>query len=290
MNVSECLAERGVQLAGLGNLLQNSAYEVMPLRSLPAVIPAIPAGARVDVTRSPTKPLVETIRAACLLAAARPDVRVVPHIAARVVEGRRELVEIGARLAAAGIDTVFVVAGDRTDRSRGYASGLELIEDLRAHVLGIRTIGVPGYPGGHPFIAEDVLRDQLFKKAQYANYITTQICFDVQRTMAWVAESRELGVALPVYIGIPGVLARLKLLRIAMQIGVGTSVRFLRKSAGAASSLLGGTNYVPLELIDGVWGCVKRHACDDVAGFHINTFNQVKETVAWLQRVDWSRR
>lgn len=290
MNVSECFAEYGALSGSVGGLWRNTAYEVMPLRSLAAAIPAIPTGAHVDVTRSPTKPLGETIRVACSLATTRPDLRVVPHIAARVVEGRRELVDIGARLAASGIDTVFVIAGDHTEHSGAYASGLRLIEDMREHVPSIRTIGIPGYPGGHPFIAEDALREHLVKKAKYANYITTQICFDVQRTMAWVSETHELGITLPVYVGIPGVLARLKLIRIAMQIGVGASVRFLRKGGGAVSNLLGAANYVPLDLVNGVCSYVQHHPCDSVVGFHINTFNQVKETIQWMRQIDWSKQ
>src|SRR5699024_11390835 len=53
--------------------------------------------------------------------------RAVPHLAARMVHGRPELTEIVDRLAEAGIDRVFVPAGDATPPAGGYAGALDLL-------------------------------------------------------------------------------------------------------------------------------------------------------------------
>ncbi len=262
--------------------LETSIFEIIPMHGMDAVVAALPTGVHVHVTRSPAQVLEKSLEAARDVARRRPDVTVVPHIAARCIRDRRHLADILQMLAQAGIHDAFVVSGDDTDRAAGYTDSLGVVRDMRELAPDFGSIGIPGYPDGHPFIADDVLARALRDKARYADFISTQICFSMPAIASWLYGVRAAGIDLPVYIGVPGVINRARLLRIAIRIGVGQSTRFLLSNRKIAGSLLGASTYRPDAIVEGL-----RHLPDldplNVAGFHLNTFNQVEATEAWRQ-------
>jgi len=184
------------------------------------------------------------------------------------------------RLHEAGLRDIFVVAGDHTDRPGAYDSGLALLRELQAMPVELDTIGVPAYPEGHPFLRDATLTQALQAKAPYATYMVTQLCFDGALLRRWLRQVRDGGLSLPVYIGIPGALDRRRLLGIVLRIGLGDSVRFVRKHSRLTGGLLGSSRYAPDDLLtqmsDG-FADPELH----IAGFHINTFNQVQATEEW---------
>ena len=77
---------------------------------------------------------------------------------------------------------------------------------------------------------------------------------------------------------------RKKLLQVSLKVGVGDSVRFLRKKTGLVGMLLKPGGYSPDELVERL----VPYAGDehyDIAGLHLYTFNQVEETEQWRQRM-----
>lgn len=262
--------------------LGASIFEIIPVRGMDAAVEALPRGVCVHITRSPAQGLVKLLDAARHVARRRPDLTVVPHIAARCVEDRRHLARILHALAGANINDAFVIAGDATNVAAGYTDGLSLIRDIRALAPDFGHIGIPGYPDGHPFIASDVLARALLGKARYADSISTQMCFNARTIAVWLWAVRTAGIELPVYVCVPGIFSRARLLKIAMHIGVGQSTRFLYKSRELAGKLLGSSIYRPDEFIDAICRELATERLD-VAGLHINTFNQVQATEAWRQ-------
>ena len=122
------------------------------------------------------------------------------------------------------------------------------------------------------------------RKAPYATYIVTQLCYDPDAVVSWIEEVRDRGVDLPVEIGIPGVMKYQRLLKISQKVGVGDSVRFLKKTTGILGfvrQLVGSRGkYTPDDLIDGL----APYADDphyDIQGLHIYTFNQTSDTESW---------
>ena len=87
-------------------------------------------------------------------------------------------------------------------------------------------------------------------------------------------------MALPVHIGIPGVIERRKLLSIAMRIGLGDSTRFLKKNTGFWGRLALPSRFTPDALVDGLADTLADERLA-VAGLHINAFNQIEATEAW---------
>jgi len=81
----------------------------------------------------------------------------------------------------------------------------------------------------------------------------------------------------------PGAVARTKLLRVSARIGIGDSLRFLRKHGSFAGRFLRPGGFNPDPLVDGL-GSLLTDPEHKVAGFHIFTFNDLADTEAWRQR------
>lgn len=275
------------QNMAMGRALARPDFEIMPIKNGLEAARQLPAGALTTVTCSPGKGVDGTVDFATRIADL--NLRAIPHIAARRVVDQAHLDRILTQLDEAGIRDVFVISGDRTDQPGAFESGLALIQALRSSGAEFRSIGVPCYPEGHNFIEAATLDSALAAKAEYADYMVSQLCFNGQATIEWLTRARrELGVNLPLYLGIPGVMARTKLLSVALRIGIGDSVRFLRKNTGMVGGLLSGSKYTPDDLIDELSDAVADNEMN-IAGLHINTFNQVEATEAWRhdKLVEW---
>ncbi|MDQ3663353.1 MAG: methylenetetrahydrofolate reductase, partial [Actinomycetota bacterium] len=141
---------------------------------------------------------------------------------------------------------------------------------------GWPSVGVAGYPEGHPLVTAAELDRALVAKQPSSSYVVTQMCFDAGAVLGWVGHVRELGVQLPVHVGIAGAVDRLKLVRIAGRIGVGTSMRFLRKHQGG-TRLLRPSGYRPDRLLDEL----ASDGMPAVAGLHVYTLGDVATTERW---------
>ncbi|MDD5399310.1 MAG: methylenetetrahydrofolate reductase [Dehalococcoidia bacterium] len=269
---------RGYQLF-IHNMLKSARFEVIPMKGAVDEAMALPAGSVVTVTASPRKGIEATFTLSEELA--KQGFHVVPHITARQVCDKSHLCEIVDRLSAGGFDDVFIIGGDIVEPVGTYDSSRALIADIVEMGKRPRCIGVAAYPEGHPLIKRDALRQALKAKQPLVNYMVTQICFDPQIIGKWLADVRADGITLPVYIGIPGILKRSKLLEISLRVGVGDSTRFLKNHWGMMARLLQHDMYNPDNLIKKITGLAGDRA---VAGFHIYTFNQCLSTRQWRQR------
>jgi len=269
-------------LSGWAQALAEPRFEIMPVRGGLEAARALPDNATVSSTCSPAIGLDKSLDFAVDVTRARPDLRVVAHLAARRVRDRAHLEAILRRLDKAGIRDAFVVAGDQTDSAGAYPGGLALIEAIDALDANLASIGVPCYPEGHPFIDGAELSEALEAKSYYADYMVSQLCFDAATMEGWLRSTRRRGVPLPLYLGIPGVIARRKLLGIGLRIGIGESLHFLRNNTGLVSGLLAPARYTPGPLLSALEPLLSEPELG-IAGVHINTFNQVRDTVQWCQ-------
>ena len=114
-------------------------------------------------------------------------------------------------------------------------------------------------------------------KARHATYVTSQVCFDPAVTARWIDDVWARGTTLPVYVGVPGAVSRAKLLRVSTRIGIGDSLRYLRKNGSFASRFLRG-GFSPDPLVDGLGPVLDG---EKVAVFHVFTFNDVEDTERW---------
>jgi methylenetetrahydrofolate reductase (NADPH) len=213
---------------------------------------------------------------------ARRGFDVVPHLSARLVTDERHLREVLDRLREIGAREIFVVAGDTEQPAGKFASAYELLAAMERLGHPFDEIGITGYPESHPIIHDEVTIQAMFDKAPLASYIVSQLCLDPLVIAGWIVAVRERGVALPIYVGIPGVTPRRKLLRISTKIGVGESARFVRKHGSLLARLLLHGSLGPGYLLAGLEPPV-RAAQMKIAGFHVYTFNELRETERWRQ-------
>ena len=269
------------RLSPLQRLLTSSRYEVIPVRGIEEKVAALPAGSTATVTASPAHGIWRTVEVAEQLAARGYEV--VPHLAARMVAGRRELEEIVRRYADAGIAEAFVIGGDQTSPLGTYTAAAELLEDLAALGHSLTRIGVGGYPEGHPVIADDALLEALRRKQRFADVVVTQLDFDADGLARWIRGLREAGVDLPVVVGLPGAVERRKLAEISLKSGVGPSLRYLRGHGRELLTLARARRYDPTPLAEAVAGHLDEPGLG-IVGVHLFTFNQLEATYDWVRR------
>jgi methylenetetrahydrofolate reductase (NADPH) len=207
-----------------------------------------------------------------------------PHLSARLIRDHAHLADLVARIRDERLVSVFFVAGDAAEPAGIYHAALPALRDLLALDHGLRRIGVPGYPDGHPLIPAAELRESLHAKqavladAGIEGWVSTQMCFDGPAIARWLDEERAAGLALPVRLGVPGPVERSKLLAIGMKVGVGQSLRYVKKNRSGLFKLLTGPRYDPTKLLERLKGSLERGG---VAGLHLYTFNQIEPCVVW---------
>jgi methylenetetrahydrofolate reductase (NADPH) len=145
-----------------------------------------------------------------------------------------------------------VIAGDRAECGP-FRRAHDAIDSGVFRRRGIRSIGIAGYPDGHPKIGPDELKRALAEKIAAAEAtglaveIVTQFCFDARRMLDYVAQLRAYGFEQPVRIGLAGPTSLSSLLRYASRCGVRASAQALAQRAGLIRQVFALT--VPDDLI-----------------------------------------
>jgi methylenetetrahydrofolate reductase (NADPH) len=254
-----------------------SRYEILPFGAGAEEAAAADEPLTITVTCSPKHGLDRTIEISEQLRTHGHTV--VPHMPAKMVRDHAHLDEALQRFSAAGIDEVFVIGGDAPEPHGPFDSAVDLVPIVHAHPLRPKRIGIGAYPEGHPLIAPSALDEALIHKAEMADFIVTQMCFDPGVLLTWLTELRARGVTQPAYLGVPGAVDRRKLLDISMRVGVGQSISFLRKQHGL-TKLFRSPHHSTELLYDGL----APHIGDTrygIAGLHWYTFNQLRATREW---------
>jgi methylenetetrahydrofolate reductase (NADPH) len=265
-------------------LIANARYEVVPLKSLHAQIPHLPAECSVSVTCSPTKGIEPTLELAAELNGAGHHA--VPHIAARLVEGREHVEKIAARINEHGITEVFVVGGD-PDPVGPYSDGATLMRDLLPLCHTVRTVGFPAYPDHHTIIPDAALDEALLAKQTLIlelgleGFASTQMCFNAKAIEQWLTRQRARRFVLPIHLGVPGAVDRTKLLSLGTRLGIGSSLRYLRKNSGAILRMFSPASYDPNKLITPI---ARRADELNITALHVFTFNSIESTAAWQRK------
>jgi methylenetetrahydrofolate reductase (NADPH) len=257
-------------------------YEILPFGSAESEAAAAPRPLVLTVTCSPRHGVDHTIDVAERLVALGH--RAVVHLAARMLRDAQHADAVVERLAAAGLDDVFLIACDGAEPLGPYASALELLPLIAGHPRRPRQIGIAAYPEGHPLIDDATLDAALQRKAREADYLVTQMCFYPAALTRWIGRTRDAGIELPVYLGLPGAVDRRRLLEVSMRVGVGTSISFLRKQQGIRQ-FLGRPHHAADHLHEALAPLVGDTGFG-VAGLHYFTFNRLNATLAWESQRD----
>lgn len=242
----------------------------------------LPAHSTVSVTASPAKDLQATLDVAAQLIDLGHTV--IPHLAARMVEGPEHVAAIAKWINANGVKDVFVIGGDAPEPFGPYHDAAAFMRALLHSDADITRIGFGGYPDGHATIPDQALAAALLEKQQLVldagigGWVSTQMCFDTSTVTSWLTATRAGGLQLPVHLGIPGVIDTVKLLTMGTKLGIGASLRYLRKNRAVVSKLAAPGGYDPMDMLVPMAGDLDRLG---VSALHVFTFNQVANTVAW---------
>ncbi|MDQ3492078.1 MAG: methylenetetrahydrofolate reductase [Chloroflexota bacterium] len=265
----------------LSRVLAAPTFELVPLKGAIHHAAFLPPGARVSVTASPIKGIEATVELCGQLEAA--GFRAVPHLSARMVRDRAHLADLLASLEGLGVERAFVVGGDAKTPGE-YPDGLSLLRAMKELHHHFSEVGIPCYPQGHPFIADEALLEALHKKAAYASYMTSQLCFDPAAIGSWLTFRRSEGVSLPLHVGMPGVTEPHRLLAISARLGVADTHRFLTKNIRFVARLVrSGGYYRPDALLEALASQMAEPR-NGISGLHLYTFNAVEATETWRRR------
>ena len=247
----------------------TSRFEILPFGAGKDQAAELPEHVRLTVTCSPKHGPDLSVDVGTQLRTLGHDVTI--HLCSRMVRHRGHLDELLARMSDAGIDDVFVVGGDALEPLGEFSSAVQLVPVIAEHENRPRTLGIAGYPEGHPLIDDAMLAEALELKLPHADYVTTQLCFRPEPILQFARQ-----IELPVIVGMPGIVDPKRLLEISVKVGVGPSLRYLRKQRGLRRLFkLAGS-------ADALYDALAPHA-DLIDGFHYFTFNRLLDTWNWEQ-------
>ena len=193
-------------------------------------------GTRVYLSAVPNRPPDESLAAAMQIRAA--GLEPVPHVAVRNFASEQALDDFLARLnGEASVDNILVIAGDRNECGP-FRRALDAIDNGVLRRRGIRSIGIAGYPQGHPRIGDDELNRALAEKIAAAEAtglnpeIVTQFCFDARSILDFVARLRGFGFDHRVRVGLVGPTSLTSLMRYAARCSVRASAQGLARRSG----------------------------------------------------------
>jgi hypothetical protein len=135
-----------------------------------------------------------------------------------------------------------------------------------------------------PSIPEHVLRRSLLEKQQHAHYMATQMCFDADKSSIVAPGERAAGVTLPLVVGIPGSDRSGRLVTIGARIGVGQSLRYLRKNRSDRVQAAEAGPVRPDEVGRPLAPLADSTRMANAVGLHVFTFNQIASTAEWYEK------
>jgi methylenetetrahydrofolate reductase (NADPH) len=209
----------------------------------------------------------------------------VPHIAARHFDDMRAVDRLLSRLnAEARVTRIMLIGGDTGTPAGSVQDAQQVIDSGVLQGNGIREIGLPGYPDGHPVLSDDEVECSLVTKlaaAQSAGlepHIVTQFCFDVPPILRWIEWLRDRGLHVPVRVGFAGPTSLMTWLNFARKCGVRASAEALAKRSGLIKQAF--RTVAPDPLIRQVAEATAGGRLGDVSP-HIFSFGGIASTARW---------
>lgn len=275
----------------LRELIEEAKIELIPMKSLERAVGELRPSSRISMTCSPAKSIEATLDECALLIAAGHHVT--PHISARMVQSPEHLVAIRDRLCELAIREIFVVGGD-ADPPGCFFDAIEFLTAFLAlddadgpAGRTVDHVGYTSYPDTHPFITNEQLHEALHVKQEMilasgrTAHVSTQMCFSPDQIRDWLRHERAAGFTVPVHLGVPGVIDRTRLMTMGVRLGVGTSLRYLKKNRRALGRMMTQRSFEP----DALLRPLAPHLDElGIGGIHLYTFNQVESTEAWRTR------
>jgi methylenetetrahydrofolate reductase (NADPH) len=240
-------------------------------------------GMDVYLTAVPGRDPTELVATAIALAEA--GLTPVPHVAARHYPDMKAIDRLLTRLSAeAGVSKIMLIGGDTATPAGSVADAHQVIESGVLQKNGIRQIGLPAFPDGHPVLSDEEVECSLVTKLAAAQsgglepVIVTQFCFEIAPILRWLAWLRDRGLNAPARIGFAGPTSLMTWLNYARKCGVRASAEALAKRSGLMKQAF--RTVAPDPLIRAIAEATAHERYGDVAP-HIFSFGGVAATARW---------
>ena len=217
----------------------------------------------------------------------------VPHFASRRLTTKEALEDrLKMMTGEAGVTDVLVIGGGLEKEAGEFDSSMKVIETGFFDKYGIKHMGVAGHPEGSPDFSDEVAMEALTFKQDFHNRsdidlrIVTQFGFDAENFTKWADGLAAAGVELPVHLGVAGPAKLTTLVKFAAMCGVGNSISFLKKRAGAVMTMVSG--FDPDEIVDPIESHALSTENSAIKQIHVFPFGGVKKSAEWLKtRGSW---
>lgn len=246
------------------------------------------AGSTIYVAHLPKSDVRDVVRICAQLV--RLGFSPCPHIAARRVHSEAALRAELNELRDSGVRQALLIAGDTKDPAGPFTSAVDILESGIVEDAAIKSIGVAGHPEGNRTIGLTRLKEALLAKQAFADRtgsevrVVTQFGFSPQAVVDWAVEIRDLGIRLPVHVGLAGPTPLPKLIRFAMRCGIGASLGSLMRNTSAMSNLARMAT-TPDEMITGIIRGAVASPASSIVKPHFFCFGGLIETVSWIRTV-----
>jgi methylenetetrahydrofolate reductase (NADPH) len=275
-------------IGGVAELARRASIEinVQEIGDLAAARASLPAGTKIYVSHLPKQTWEATIAASVAVHAAGFDP--VPHVPVRMLAHRDDASRLFASLTdQARVAEVLLISGDHSKSHGPYSTTLEVLRSGLLSDHGLTRVSFAGHPEGHPAVTLDEIRRAEADKAQWArnaglpSSFVTQFFFESAPFEAWASDMRSRGVQARIVAGVAGPATIAKLVRFAVQCGVGRSIRALSARPGVMTKLLEeqGPETLLSELAQ-----MRAQGTAPFDGIHLFGFGGFLRTCQWLRR------
>ncbi len=218
--------------------------------------------------------------------------KAVPHFASRRLTTKEALeTRIKMMTQDAGVTDVLVIGGGLEKEAGEFDSTMKVLETGFFDKYGIKEMGVAGHPEGSPDFTDEVAMEALKFKQDFHNRsdidvrVVTQFGFDAEKFVTWANGLSAGGVDLPVHLGVAGPAKITTLIKFAAMCGVGNSLSFLKKRAGAVLTMAAG--FDPDEIVSPIEEAALS-GNSAIKQIHVFPFGGMKKSAEWLKtRGSW---
>ena len=283
-------AEKPVN-ANLEAFLAGYSIEVMPRTAarIADFRDLLPRGTRVYVAHIEGTPIADMVATAKRLKG--EGFEVMPHFPARIIAGQAMLADwINRYQGEADVKQALLLAGGLDKPCGDYSDSMQLLDSGLFDKAGFTDLHVAGHPevnkdidpdGGRTNVNAALGWKQEFSKRTDARMaLATQFCFESGPVIDWVDHLAEMGIDIPVHIGIAGPAKLQTMIKFALACGVGPSLRVLQRRAKDVSKLL--LPFEPTEILSELADHKAANPDFNIAKVHLFPLGGIKTGANWV--------
>ena len=233
----------------LESFLKDYSIEVMPRTAakIDDFRDLLPANTRVYIAHIEGTPIEEMVETAKRISNEGFDV--MPHFPARIIKDQDVLADWIARYQGeADIKQALLLAGGVDKPYGDYHCSMDLLDTGLFDKAGFTNLHVAGHPEGNMDIDTDGSttnvdsaigwKQEFSKRTDAKMAMATQFCFESGPVIEWADRMVEMGIDIPVHIGVAGPAKLQTMIKFSIACGVGASLRVLKRRAKDVTKLL----------------------------------------------------